>query len=37
MTIEISTKEVSELVKKMATIDGILGVSALAHDGEVTF
>ena len=37
MTIEINTKEVSELIKNITTIDGVYNVSALAHDGEVTF
>lgn len=37
MTIEISTKEVSELLKKLNAVEGVNGVSALAHDGEVTF
>ena len=37
MTIEINTKEVSGLIQKMTDIKGILGVSVLAHDGEVTF
>ena len=37
MTIEISVKEVSTLIQKLSAVDGISGVSALAHDGEVTF
>ena len=37
LTIEISAKEVSALVQKMAAVEGVSGVSALAHDGEVTF
>lgn len=37
MTIEISTKDVSSLVKKMTGLEGVNGVSSLAHDGEVTF
>lgn len=37
MTIEINTKEISELIKNITAIDGIYNVSALAHDGEVTF
>jgi uncharacterized membrane protein YhiD involved in acid resistance len=37
MTIEISTKEVSALIKALTTVEGVGNVSALAHDGEVTF
>jgi hypothetical protein len=37
MTIEINTKEVNVLIRKMTDIKGVLGVSVLAHDGEVTF
>lgn len=37
MTIEISTKDVSGLVKKMTNVKGVNNVAALAHDGEVTF
>ena len=37
MTIEIATKDVSSLIKKMSGVEGVNGVSALAHDGEVTF
>ena len=37
MTIEISTKDVSGLVKKMTNVQGVNNVAALAHDGEVTF
>ena len=37
MTIEISSKEVGELVKEAMAIEGVSTVSTLAHDGEVTF
>lgn len=37
MTIEISTKSVSELIKDTLKVNGVKSVSALAHDGEVTF
>jgi hypothetical protein len=37
LTVEIATKDVSSLVKELSNEDGVSGVSALAHDGEVTF
>ena len=37
ITIEISTKEVDTLVKELIEVKGVGNVSALAHDGEVTF
>ncbi len=37
MTIEISAKDVQQLVKKLVNVDGVKNVSSLAHDGEVTF
>ncbi len=37
LTIEITSKDVSELLKKLSSIEGVKGVSALAHDGETTF
>lgn len=37
MTIEINTKEVNGLIRKMTEIKGVSGVSVLKHDGEVTF
>ncbi len=37
MTIEISTKEVTALLKAISEVTGVTGVSSLAHDGEVTF
>ena len=37
MTIEVNTKDVSALIQSVAAINGVSNVSALAHDGEVTF
>jgi uncharacterized membrane protein YhiD involved in acid resistance len=37
MTVEIVSKDVSELIKNISGIEGVTSVSALAHDGEVTF
>ncbi|MBO7402281.1 MAG: DUF4956 domain-containing protein [Lachnospiraceae bacterium] len=37
LTIEVSIKEASSLVKALSTTSGVTNVSSLAHDGEVTF
>ena len=37
MTIEISTKEASALIKELTEVKGVASVSVLEHDGEVTF
>lgn len=37
MTVEITAKEVTGLVKDLMTVNGVSNVSVLAHDGEVTF
>ncbi len=37
MTVEVSTKDVSSLVKELSGITGVTNVSSLVHDGEVTF
>lgn len=37
LTVEIATKDVTELVKKLTAVNGVSNVSVLAHDGEVTF
>ncbi|WP_026494412.1 DUF4956 domain-containing protein [Butyrivibrio sp. WCD3002] len=37
LTVEIATKDVSSLVKELSKGNDVSGVSALAHDGEVTF
>lgn len=37
MTIEVRSKNGSELVKNVMKIDGVKGASLLSHDGEVTF
>ncbi len=37
LTVEIATKDVTDMVKKLTAINGVSNVSVLAHDGEVTF
>ncbi len=37
MTIEVRSKNGSDLVKNVMKIEGVKGVSLLSHDGEVTF
>ena len=37
LTVEIATKDASLLVKELSKENGVSEVSALAHDGEVTF
>ncbi len=37
MTIEVRSKQGSELVRKVMSVEGVKGASLLAHDGEVTF
>ena len=37
MTIEVRSKNGSDLVKNVMKIDGVKGASLLSHDGEVTF
>ncbi len=37
MTIEVSTKNMSNLIKEALEVDGVNSVSSLSHDGEVTF
>lgn len=37
LTIEISTKNIQDILESISKTDGVRAVSALAHDGEVTF
>ena len=37
MTIEVATKNITDLVRETSNIEGVRGVTSLAHDGEVTF
>ena len=37
MVVELRVKDESGLVSEVAALDGMIGASLIAHDGEVTF
>ena len=37
MVVELRVKDESRLVSEVAALDGMIGASLIAHDGEVTF